>query len=319
MRRALLILGLLALLGAGAAWWLTAPDPLPASALAGVTGNAERGRIVFAAAGCASCHTAPDAEPTEMPVLSGGRRFVTQFGTFVAPNISPSAQGIGDWSDYDIVNATLRGVSPEGEHYYPAFPWTTYHRASVQDVADIAAHLRTLPPSEAESLPHEVPFPFNIRRALGGWKLLFLDDDWILLGDLTPEQQQGRYLVEALGHCGECHTPRNALGGLRRDAWMAGAPDPAGDGHVPNITPAGLNWSEGQIAAMLETGFTPEFDVVGGEMAMVVTNTSRLADEDRAAIAAYLKAIPPVESAAPQPGSGDSAAEEGRSQQEGDL
>lgn len=318
MRRALVSLAVLALVGAGAAWALTAPDDLPASALDGVTGDAGRGQVLFAAGGCASCHTAPDSAQTDAPVLSGGRRFATQFGTFLAPNISPSPQGIGEWSDYDVVNALARGVSPEGAHYYPAFPWNAYNKADLQDLADIVAYIRTLPPSDAESLPHEVPFPFNIRRSLGGWKLLFESRDWVLQGDLTPEQERGRYLVEALAHCGECHTPRNALGGLQRDAWLSGAPDPAGKGRVPNITPAGLDWSEGEIVAMLQSGFTPDYDVVGGEMAEVVRNTSQLSDEDRAAIAAYLKAVPPVDSPAPQPGTGDSTAEEGSAEDEGD-
>lgn len=308
--RWLAVLLALALVGAGAAWWLTAPRPLAAAELEGLAGDAERGRPLFAAAGCASCHVAPDAEATDAPVLSGGLLFETAFGTFAAPNISPSPQGIGDWTDAEVINAVVRGVSPEGQHYYPAFPWNAYNKADLQDVADIVAYLRTLPPSDAESLAHSVPFPFNIRRAIGGWKLLFLQDEWVLGGDLTPEQERGRYLVEALAHCGECHTPRNALGGLRTGAWLAGAPDPAGDGHNPNITPAGLQWSEGEIVAMLQSGFTPEFDVVGGEMAAVVRNTSQLSDADRAAIAAYLKAVPPVESDAPEPGTGDSTAEE---------
>jgi mono/diheme cytochrome c family protein len=253
---------------------------------------------------------APDSEQAEAPVLSGGQRFVTQFGTFVAPNVSPSPQGIGDWSDVEVMNAVLRGVSPEGEHYYPAFPWNAYWKADPQDVADLVAYMRTLPPSDAESQPHEIPFPFSIRRAVGAWKLLFLQEDWVMTGDLSAQQERGRYLVEALGHCGECHTPRNALGGLRSGQWLAGARDPAGTGWNPNITPAGLSWSEGEIVVMLQSGFTPEFDVVGGEMAEVVTNTSRLTPEDQAAIAAYLKAVPPVESVAPEPGSGDSSAEE---------
>lgn len=310
MRRALTALALLALLGAGAGWVLTAPEPLPAAELEALTGDPARGRVTFAAAGCASCHVAPDGEAGEAPVLAGGQRFVTDFGTFVAPNISPSPQGIGDWTDAEIMNAVLRGVSPEGQHYYPAFPWNAYWKADPQDVADLVAYLRTLPPSAAENQPHEVPFPFSIRRAIGAWKLLFLQDDWVVGGELAPEAERGRYLVEALAHCGECHTPRNALGGLRTGAWLGGAPDPAGDGQNPNITPAGLRWSKGEIVAMLQSGFTPEFDVVGGEMAEVVSNTSQLPPEDLAAIAAYLKAVPAVETAAPEPGTGDSPAEE---------
>lgn len=310
MRLALASLAALVLVGAGVAWVLTAPDPLPASELEALQGDPVHGELVFHAAGCASCHVAPDTAQTERPILSGGQRFATQFGIFVAPNISPSPEGIGDWTQAEVMNAILRGVSPEGQHYYPAFPWNAYWKADRQDVADLVAYLRTLPPSSASSQPNEIPFPFNIRRAVGGWKLLFLQDDWVVTGDLTEEQQRGRYLVEALGHCGECHTPRNTLGGLRTSAWLAGARDPAGEGWNPNITPAGLQWSEADIVAMLQSGFTPDFDVVGGEMAEVVSNTSRLTQEDRQAIAAYLKVVPPVESTAPEPGTGDSRAEE---------
>lgn len=295
MRRALGSLAVLALVGASAAWWLTAPDPLPAAELDGIAGNAGRGEVLFAAAGCASCHNAPDAEAEGPDVLSGGEAFVTAFGTFHAPNISPSPQGIGDWTDAQVINAVMRGVTPGGSHYYPALPYAAYIKAEVQDVADIVAHLRTLPPSDAESLPHEVSFPFNVRRLLGGWKLLFLRDEWVMDGDLAPEAERGRYVVEALAHCGECHTPRDALGGLRTDLWLAGAPNPSGDGRIPAIDPGSLTWSEGEIAAFLQSGFTPEYDTAGGSMAEVIRNgTSRLSDEDRAAIAAYLKVVPAV-------------------------
>lgn len=239
MRQALAFLSFLAL--AGGAWVLTAPDTLPADELEDLTGDPVDGEVIFNAAGCASCHVTPDFQQTDAPVLAGGQRFVTQFGTFVAPNISPSPQGIGDWSDAQVMNAVLRGVSPEGQHYYPAFPWNAYWKAEPQDVADLVAYMRALPPSDAESQPHEVPFPFSIRRGVGAWKLLFLQNDWVLEGELTDAEERGRYLVEALAHCGECHTSRNALGGLRTDAWLAGAADPAGEGWNPNITPAGLH------------------------------------------------------------------------------
>jgi mono/diheme cytochrome c family protein len=292
--RALLALLAVAVLGGAAAWWATAPDPLPAEALDGVMGNAERGRLVFAAAGCASCHRAPGAEASDRPVLSGGRAFVSDFGTFHAPNISPSPQGVGDWTDAEIIQAVMRGLSPSGAHYYPAFPYTAYGRAEVRDIADLVAYLRSLPPSDAGNVPNDVPFPFSIRRAVGAWKMLYQRDDWVLGGSLTPEQERGRYLVEALAHCGECHTPRDALGGLDRSRWLGGAPNPAGEGRIPNITPGALGWSEGEIAAYLATGFTPQFDVAGGEMAEVVRNMAQLSDSDRAAIAAYLKAVPAV-------------------------
>jgi mono/diheme cytochrome c family protein len=160
---------------------------------------------------------------------------------------------------------------------------------------DLVAYLRTLPADATPSGAHELGFPFNIRRAVGGWKLLFASDQWVLADAPTPQVERGRYLVEALGHCAECHTPRNALGGLNRSDWLAGGPNPDGEGTIPNITPGKLTWTENDIAYYLETGFTPDFDSVGGSMAHVVRNTARLTPEDRLAIAAYLKAVPAVE------------------------
>ena len=290
----------LAIIGTVVIWFLSAPDRLSPSTLAGLSGDAERGAVVFAAAGCASCHTAPGAEPADAPVLSGGQRFVSEFGTFIAPNITnDAAQGIGGWTDAQVVEAVTRGISPEGTHYYPVFPYDAYAKAAPQDILDLVAHLRSLPVSDAASLPHDVEFPFSIRRAVGLWKLLFRSDDWVVAGALTPEQTRGRYLVEALGHCGECHTPRNALGGLERSNWLGGAPNPAGEGRIPNITPAVLTWPEAAIAQYLFSGLTPDFDSAGGEMAAVIRNTSKLPDADRAAIAAYLKVVPPVAAGAP--------------------
>jgi mono/diheme cytochrome c family protein len=153
--------------------------------------------------------------------------------------------------------------------------------------------MMTLPPSDVPSAPHEIGFPFNIRASLGGWKLLFAGAGWAVdPPDLTEAEQRGRYLAEALGHCAECHTPRNALGGLDRARWLAGAPDPSGQGRVPGITPSQLDWSELDIVAYLTTGFTPDFDSVGGHMAHVVANFARLPESDRAAVAAYLKRVP---------------------------
>ncbi|EYD71914.1 cytochrome c [Limimaricola hongkongensis] len=283
------------LLAGGAGWVLTAPDPLPDALAAGPPGDPGRGALVFAAAGCASCHVAPEAEIGEAPVLAGGRAFVSPFGTFLAPNISPSPQGVGDWSDAEIMGAVMRGVSPSGAHYYPALPYAAYAKADPQDMRDLVAHLRTLPPSSARSLPHDVPFPFSIRRGIGLWKRLNLDEGWVVAGDLSKAATRGRYIAEALSHCGECHTPRGALGGLDHARWLSGAPNPSGEGRIPDITPAGLDWSESDIAYYLETGFTPDFDTAGAEMAMVVSELAKLPAEDRAAIAAYLKSVPPVE------------------------
>lgn len=286
--------GLAVVLGVvGAAGFaLTRPQPLPDNSLSEISADPARGAIVFAAAGCASCHRAPDMDDGP---LAGGRAFASDFGTFYAPNISSDpVHGIGDWTDVQLASAIQRGVSPDGAHYYPAFPYTAYAKATTQDIADLIAHLRTLPADATSNRPHDVGFPFNIRRSVGAWKWLYSNDDWVLGGDLTAEQERGRYLAEALGHCAECHTPRNALGGLDRDRWLAGAPNPSGDGRIPNITPAALNWSAQDIAIYLESGFTPDFDTAGGTMADVVLNTAKLSDADRAAIAAYLKAVPPV-------------------------
>ena len=296
MRRLLGYLIGLAVIGAGVAWFLTAPDRLDPAATADLQGDAARGEAVFWAAGCASCHSAPGAEGEARLVLSGGRLFPSDFGTFIAPNISPDAEaGIGAWTLAELADALVNGVSPNGSHYYPAFPYTTYARAELSDIADLYAYLQTLPADTTPSQPHDVGFPFSIRRSLGGWKLLFFRRDWILEGDLEPELARGRYLVEALGHCGECHTPRNFLGGPDTSRWLGGAPNPSGDGTIPNITPGKLGWSAADIAGYLKTGFTPEFDSAGGEMAEVVQNMSNLSDEDLAAIAAYIKAVPPVE------------------------
>ncbi|MGV6848260.1 MAG: c-type cytochrome [Marinibacterium sp.] len=294
MKRLFRALIAFAAIAAAAGWWLSRPQPVPAEFLAGLTGDAARGHRVFLAGGCRSCHLAPGAkaDPATPPVLAGGYRIVSPFGTFVAPNISPSDQGIGRWSDLDLANALVAGVSPEGRHYYPALPYTTYLHMTPQDVVDLSAYLHTLPPSDAENQPHELGIPFNIRRGLGLWKRINLDPSWVVTDPATPEIARGRYLVEALGHCAECHTPRDATGGLDRGLWMAGAPNPSGKGAIPAISPDKLTWSAADMAYYLETGFTPDFDSAGGQMAKVIEQTSQLPPEDRAAIAAYLKALP---------------------------
>ena len=295
MRRLLIAAVLIVALGGAAFWGLTTPRRAPDDAYAGLTGDAGHGAEVFWAAGCASCHTAPGAEATDRPVLAGGQKFPSAYGTFSAPNISPSPQGIGGWSVADLGNAMQHGVTPGGEHLYPVFPYTTYVHATPQDVADVKAFLDTLPPSDAAYQPGDVTFPFSIRRGMGLWKLAFLDAGWAVTGDLTPEETRGRYLAEALGHCGACHTPRTLAGAEDRGRWLGGAPDPSGKGRVPNITPAHLTWSKDEIATYLGSGFTPEYDSAGGLMAEVVTNLGHLPDADRLAIAAYLARVPPVE------------------------
>jgi len=283
------------LLGFGGFLLLSAAKPVDAGLYDGLKGDAAKGELVFWAGGCASCHAAPDAKGADELVLSGGQEFPSAFGTFIAPNISPDpVQGIGGWSLVEFANAVTQGVGRNGEHLYPALPYSAYNKMAPQDVADLKAFMDSLPASAEASKPHKIGFPFNIRRSLGIWKLLFERSDWVIAGDLTPEQARGRYIAEALAHCGECHTPRNVLGGLQLGKWLAGAPNPDGKGRTPNITPGKLSWTAADVVEYLTSGFTPEFDSVGGHMAHVVENMAKLPESDRQAVAAYLQLVPAV-------------------------
>jgi len=230
--------------------------------------------------------------------LGGGLAVPSPFGTFYAPNISPDpADGIGLWTEAEFVGAVTKGISPTGSHYLPVFPYTSYQYARLEDVRDLFAYLKTLAPVSGKVRAHDVPFPFNIRRNVGIWKLLFMDGK-PLMPDAAHSAtwNRGAYLVNSLGHCAECHSPRNFLGGIIAAQRFAGAPNPEGEGWVPNITQKGLgDWSEKDIAYFLETGEMPEGDSAGGSMARVIRNTSQLKPEDRRAIAEYLKSLPPVE------------------------
>ncbi len=296
MRRFLIFAVVAGLIGLAGFWALTRPGQVSATELAALetlTPDPVQGESVFWAAGCASCHAAEDASGEDRLILTGGQRFPSPFGTFRAPNISPDPdQGIGTWSLEDFANAMQHGTSPGGQQYYPAFPYPSYRLMTGQDLVDLFAFMAELPSSTAPSEAHEIGFPFSIRRTVGVWNRLNLQDDFTITGDLTPEAARGRYLAEALAHCAECHTPRDALGGLDRSAWMAGAPDPSGTGTVPGLTPDTLTWSEQDIAAYLNDGFTPSFDSAGGHMVSVIQNLSMLEPADRLAIAAYLKALP---------------------------
>ncbi|WP_281855994.1 cytochrome c [Litoreibacter halocynthiae] len=291
-----------ALLGAGVGWWVTAPNSLShaaETALMTAEPDTDLGEQVFWAAGCASCHVAPATEESDLPVLSGGQAFASDFGTFYAPNISPSPEGIGGWTLLEFANAVQSGVSPEGAHYYPAFPYTAYAKAKPEDIAALYAFMQTLRADATASRSHEVGFPFNIRRSLGGWKFLFGTPDGPDMADSSPSIERGTYLVEALSHCTECHTERNLLGGLDTSRWLAGAANPNGKGRIPNITPGSLDWSEIDLMAYFTTGLTPDYDSAGGHMASVVRNLARLPETDRQAIVDYLKALPPVADSTP--------------------
>lgn len=296
MGKLLSITAIVAAIVAAILWVMTAPEVLPPSDDFARTGDADHGREVFYAGGCASCHSAPDATGDAKLTLGGGRAFPSPFGTFFAPNISSDPEyGIGDWTGYELANAMKKGVSPDGQHYYPAFPYTSYSRIRNADIIDLHAFLASLPAASTPNLPHDIPLPFRIRRALGLWKWLYQSDTQIF--EVPVELRRGQYLVEGLGHCAECHTPRGVLGGPKPALWMSGAPSPDSKGRIPNITshPDGIgSWSAADIAFYLETGFTPDFDSVGGVMVDVVENTAHMSPEDRLAIAQYLKAIPAI-------------------------
>jgi mono/diheme cytochrome c family protein len=297
MRRLVVGLLVLIILGGVVFWFLTRPATFAASALAARTPDLENGKTMFYAGGCPACHAIPEQE--DKTRLGGGLALKSPFGTFFAPNISPDrSDGIGAWTDADFLTAMRKGTSPDGRHYYPAFPYASYQRMKVDDLRDLFAYLKTLPPVQGKVRDHDLPFPFNIRRTLGIWKLLFLDGR-----EFTPDParsaqwNRGAYLVNGPSHCAECHSPRNRLGGIIERQRFAGGPDPeGGDGWMPNITQAGIgDYSEKDIAEILATGDQPNGDSVGGAMRAVVRNTSQLSAADRAAMAAYVKSLPPVE------------------------
>jgi len=301
MKRLAAALVLMVIAAAAVFWFLTIPSRVDETvAYAMPAGEALRGERVFWAGGCASCHAEKGSKGDALKQLGGGHALATPFGTFHAPNISmDSENGIGAWTDADFANAMLKGVSPDGAHYYPAFPYTSYARMKPSDVADLWAYMKTLPAVAKANKAHELPLPFRLRRGIGLWKLLYLSPEPVIAIDNADQKVElGRYLVEGPGHCGECHTPRNLIGGAEKSRWLSGGPAPEGSGRIPNITPGGKDisaWSESDIAYYLESGFTPEFDAVGGSMVDVQANMARLTAEDRAAIAAYLKAIPAVQ------------------------
>ena len=295
MRRLLALVLILVLLVVGGLW-LTRPQTIAEAEVNALTPDLARGEIVFHAGGCAACHSVPEADGDARLVLAGGQAFHTFAGTFYAPNISPDPNaGIGGWSRAELVSAVMKGTSPDGKHYYPAFPYGSYAKAELSDIVSLAAFMETLPPDPTPSKPHELGFPFSIRAANGGWKLFNMTTDRVIdLAGADAKVERGGYIVETLGHCGECHTPRTLFQGLDGGAWLGGAPNPDGKGRIPNITTGRLDWSEPDIVAYLETGFTPDFDVAGGSMTEVVKNMAQLPKEDLEAIAAYLKTVPPV-------------------------
>lgn len=259
----------------------------------------ERGRYLTHAGGCISCHTedVDDAVP-----LAGGRAMESPFGTFYSPNITPDVEtGIGGWSDNDFVKAFWEGTSPDGEHYFPAFPYTAYTGASREDLLAIKAYLFSLDPVSRQSPEHDLAWYMSTRLAAGGWKAVNFDPARFEPDPSQDEQwNRGAYLVRHLGHCGECHTPRSVTGVLDDEREFAGST--FGGEKIPNISghPAdGVGrWSASDIEYFLDIGMLPDGDFTGSSMADVIEdNTSKLTREDRLAIAAYLKSVPAVQTA----------------------
>lgn len=269
-----------------------------------VAGDPDAGRRVFFATGGCSCHTNYPGEGDEAPQLAGGRPLETPFGVFYSTNITQDLEtGLGRWSDADFVRAMREGLSPEGAHYFPVFPYTSFSGLSEVDLVDLRAYLATLPPVRRENRPPDAPFPFSWRATLAGWKWLNFEPKSI---EPDPGRSdawnRGRYLVEAAAHCGECHTPRTLTGGL--DATMAYAGSSEGpEGELaPNITPhdeTGIGrWSRVDLVWYLETGLKPDGDDTQGLMAEVIEHGySSLPREDLEAIAEYVRSLPPIENA----------------------
>ncbi len=282
MRSSVAALLVVAVLGG---WWITEPRTIAADELPGHIPDPSAGERVFWAGGCASCHASPvngkRARGEDKLLLGGGLALDTPYGVFHVPNISSHERdGVGGWSMIDFVNAMQHGVSPDGRHYYPSFPYTSYAKMAVEDVMDLRAYLATLPAVAGKSSDHTLRFPWNIRRGIGAWKRRYLDTEWTIEFEMPDATlARGREIVEGAGHCGECHTPRGTFGGLLAKRWLGGAPNPEGRGRIPNITRGGQNtsgWTAADIVYYLESGFTPDFDTVGGSMAAVQENMAML-------------------------------------------
>jgi len=277
-----------AVLFACLAFLLAAPN------LALAKGDPKHGEYLTKAGGCVACHTKEGEKAT---YFAGGRALKTPFGTFYGPNITPHPDaGIGRWTEADFIRAMREGVRPDGAHYFPAFPYPSYTKISDGDLRDLWAYLRTVTPSAQPSQAHDLRFPFGWRFLVLGWKWLFFKP-----GPMAPDPtlstaaNRGAYLVQALGHCGECHTPRNFLGGPRRDRFLAGGKGPEGKG-VPNLTPTRLKkWSDGELRDFLTTGILPDGDITAETMGEVIRNTtSQLTPADLSAMIAYLRTLPPI-------------------------
>ena len=251
----------------------------------------EKGRYLTTLGDCTACHTKPGGAP-----FAGGVAIDTPFGKLVGANITPNvANGIGSWSFDDFQNVMSKGHSPGGKLLYGAMPYTAYTKVSREDNQAIWAYLQTLQPVDNAVETNQLPFPFNVRTALIGWNLVnFTEGEFKANPQKSTQWNRGAYLVEGLGHCGTCHTPKNLLGGDKNSAFLGGAnlqgwvaPDITANSH------SGIGgWSAEDIVQYLKTGAN-RFDIASGPMAEEVEHSSQhWKDEDLMAVAVYLKDEP---------------------------
>jgi mono/diheme cytochrome c family protein len=297
LKRILIGLVVLIVVGAAVGLFITLPQTLPSSEFAAdYKPNGENGKVIFNAANCSACHMTPGQE--DRIQLAGGLSMKSPFGTFITPNISSDKQyGIGGWSEVQFVNAVKRGTGKNGEHLYPAFPYSSYSLLKTSDVRDLWAYMQTLPAVAKPTAPHQLGFPYNIRLALGGWKFLYFHpQEFVADPKQSAEWNRGAYLAEGPAHCAECHSPRNGLGGLEQGKEYAGAPNlEAGGRFASNITPSkdGIgDWSAQDITDFLKSGTDKCFNEPEG-MKDVVASTKNYSDEDAAAMGVYIHSLPP--------------------------
>jgi mono/diheme cytochrome c family protein len=259
-------------------------------------GDAKRGEYLVKTGGCVGCHT--EEKEGAVP-FAGGRALKTPFGTFYGPNITPDKKaGIGTWSEADFIRALRQGERPDGSNYFPAFPYPSFTKIVDSDARDLWAYLRTLPPSAKPSQEHDLWFFFGWRWTVTFWKWFFFTPGaFTNVPGLSDIANRGAYLVQALGHCSECHTPRNFLGGPKSGRFLAGGKGPDGKA-VPNLTPTELKkQGDKEIKDFLVTGLTAEGDVAAEAMGEVIKNTtSQLTPADLDALIAYLRTLPPLPS-----------------------
>ena len=273
-----------------------------ARALDAVAADVERGARVFRSTGGCTCHTNYPGEGQNAPELAGGRAMETPFGVFYSTNITPDREtGIGEWSNADFARAMREGLSPEGQHYFPTFPYPSFSGLTDQDIIDLFAYIQARPAHRRENRAPEAPLPFSWRGSVAGWKLVNFTPK---IFDHAPGRSEawhrGRYLVEAAAHCGECHTPRTLTGGLDGPMALAGSVEGPEGQLAPNITPhdeMGIgDWSKADLVWYLQMGLKPDGDDTPGLMSEVIEHGyAELPVSDLEAMAEYLATVPSIE------------------------